>query len=67
VMRAFGATGLLMLDGGGSTQVICEGDGYITQSRPLPQTIITLQAPPPPLPWPILRTPVFGCCAALPQ
>jgi hypothetical protein len=67
VMRAFGASGLLMLDGGGSTQVICEGDGYITQSRPLPQTIITLQAPPPPLPWPILRTPVFGCCSPLPQ
>ncbi|MDT8307498.1 MAG: hypothetical protein RRC07_16315 [Anaerolineae bacterium] len=60
VMRAFGAQAMLMLDGGGSTQLICEGDGYITQSRPLPQTLITLQAPPPPLPWPMPRVPIFG-------
>lgn len=62
VMRAFGATNLLMLDGGGSTQLICGGEGYIMQSRPLPQTLVTLQAPVPPLPWPIPRLPLFGCC-----
>jgi hypothetical protein len=67
VMRAFGAETMLMLDGGGSTQLICEGEGYIVQSRPLPQTMITLQAPPPPLPWPMPRIPIFGCCAAAPH
>ena len=67
VMRGFGAEAMLMLDGGGSTQLICEGDGFITQSRPLPQTMITLQAPLPPLPWPIPRPPLFGGCSAIPH
>jgi hypothetical protein len=67
VMRGFGAEAMLMLDGGGSTQLICEGDGYITQSRPLPQTLITLQAPLPPLPWPIPRPPRFSCCLHAPH
>ncbi len=67
VMRAFGAEEMLMLDGGGSTQLICEGDGYITQSRPLPQTVITLQAPLPPLPWPIVRYPILSCCFPAPH
>jgi hypothetical protein len=62
VLRAFGATNLLMLDGGGSTQLLCGGYGYILQSRPLPQTIVTLQAPVPALPWPLPRSPLFGCC-----
>jgi hypothetical protein len=62
VLRAFGATDLLMLDGGGSTQLMCGGEGYIMQSRPLPQTIVTLQAPVPLLPWPIPHSPLLGCC-----
>ncbi len=62
VLRAFGATRMLMLDGGGSTQLICGGEGYIMQSRPLPQTVVTLQAPLPLLPWPIPHLPLFACC-----
>lgn len=65
VLRAFGATDMVMLDGGGSTQLICGGEGYIMQSRPLPQTIVTLQAPVPPLSWPIPHLPLFGCCRPL--
>jgi hypothetical protein len=62
LLRSFGATSLLMLDGGGSTQLMCGGEGYIMQSRPLPQTIVSLQAPVPALPWPLPHLPLFGCC-----
>lgn len=39
VLRGFGANQVMMLDGGGSTQMICKGTSYISSSRTLPQTI----------------------------
>ncbi|MGB3510456.1 MAG: phosphodiester glycosidase family protein [Microcoleaceae cyanobacterium] len=39
VLKSFGATKVMMLDGGGSTQLICQGNSYISSSRTIPQTI----------------------------
>lgn len=44
VLRAFGAKELMMLDGGGSAQLSCEGASYIRRVRPLPQMIATIPA-----------------------
>ena len=56
-LRAFGARELMMLDGGGSTQLLCQGQSFIFRARPLPQTIATIPAAPEPLPTPFLRSP----------
>lgn len=39
VLKSFGATQVMMLDGGGSTQLICQGNSYISSSRTIPQMI----------------------------
>ena len=39
VLRDFSASDVVMLDGGGSTQLICEHQQLITSSRTIPQTI----------------------------
>lgn len=39
ILRGFGATKMMMLDGGGSTQMICQNQHYIQSSRTLPQVI----------------------------
>ncbi len=39
VLKSFGATQVIMLDGGGSTQLICQGNSYIDSSRTIPQMI----------------------------
>lgn len=44
-LRAFGADKVIMLDGGGSTQLICEGVPYISSSRMIPQTLAVSAAP----------------------
>lgn len=58
-LRAFGAREIMMLDGGGSTQLMCQGQSLIFRARPLPQTIATVSASagPHPLPTPILHLP----------
>jgi hypothetical protein len=38
-VRSFGATKVMMLDGGGSTQLICQGQTYIDTTRAIPQAI----------------------------
>lgn len=45
VLRAFGANDVMMLDGGGSNQLICYGYSHIKRIRPLPQMIVTVAAP----------------------
>jgi hypothetical protein len=62
VLRSFGAAKVLMLDGGGSTQLICKGNAYILSNRWIPQTLgVMSKAANPPaaevslLPsWPVL-------------
>ncbi len=39
ILREFGAQKLMMLDGGGSTQLICQGQEYIASGRLIPQAI----------------------------
>ena len=43
VLRYFGAREVIMLDGGGSTQLLCEGTSYISSPRTIPQTIGVLR------------------------
>ena len=38
-VRSFGATKVMMLDGGGSTQLICQGQTYIDTTRAIPQAL----------------------------
>jgi len=38
-LRKFGADKVMMLDGGSSTQLICDGQSYIKSSSTIPQTI----------------------------
>ena len=41
---AFGATDIMMLDGGDSSQLICNGTDYVSSSRTIPQSIATIKA-----------------------
>jgi hypothetical protein len=43
VLRYFGASEVIMLDGGGSTQLICNNTSYISSPRTIPQTIGVLR------------------------
>jgi len=42
ILRSFGAEKVIMLDGGGSAQLICRGKTYVASSREIPQTIAVL-------------------------
>ena len=46
-LHAFGAEKVMMLDGGASAQLICQGRTYAGPGRRVPQTIAVLAAPPP--------------------
>ncbi len=39
VLRSFGAYKIMMLDGGGSTQLICQDKSIIASERPIPQAL----------------------------
>ena len=45
VLRYFGASEIIMLDGGGSTQLICQGNSYVNSPRTIPQMIGVDSAP----------------------
>jgi hypothetical protein len=47
-LRSFGAEKIIMLDGGASTQLICQGENKVGPGRLVPQTIAVLAGPPPP-------------------
>jgi hypothetical protein len=49
VLRSFGAEKVMMLDGGGSTQLKCKSGWYIRSDRPVPQALAVISAPPPPI------------------
>lgn len=42
-LRAFGADKVMMLDGGGSAQLLCQGTSYVSSDRPLPQVIAVFE------------------------
>ncbi|MCL1468272.1 phosphodiester glycosidase family protein [Argonema galeatum] len=44
-LRSFGADKVIMLDGGGSTQLLCQGESYVTSRRTVPQTIGAIAKP----------------------
>jgi hypothetical protein len=44
VLRSFGADKVMMLDGGSSTQLVCQGSVYIKTDRMLPQVIAVIGA-----------------------
>ncbi len=51
VLRDFGADKVMMLDGGGSTQLICKGNSYVSSDRLIPQAIaVTGGTQPTPIP-----------------
>lgn len=43
VLREFGADKVMMLDGGGSAQLLCQGTSYVSSERPLPQVIAVFE------------------------
>lgn len=45
ILRSFGAEKVIMLDGGGSTQLHCGQSGYILSSRTVPQVLAVLSKP----------------------
>ncbi len=50
-LRSFGAAKVMMLDGGGSTQLICQGVSYVSSDRLIPQAlgvVAATQMPTPP-------------------
>ncbi len=42
VLRSFGAEAVMMLDGGGSAQLICGGQPLVASDRPVPQALAVL-------------------------
>jgi hypothetical protein len=47
VLRDFGADQVMMLDGGGSTQLLCQSGWHIRSDRPIPQALAVIAAEPP--------------------
>jgi hypothetical protein len=45
VLRDFGAEQVMMLDGGGSTQLSCKGEDYVSSDRLIPQALGVIGAP----------------------
>ncbi|MCC7129134.1 MAG: phosphodiester glycosidase family protein [Anaerolineae bacterium] len=48
-LRLFGADKIMMLDGGGSTQLICRSGWHIRSDRPIPSAIAVIAGTPPPI------------------
>ena len=47
VLKSFGADKVMMLDGGGSTQLICQGNSYVRSERFVPQAVAVAAGPEP--------------------
>ncbi len=59
VLTSFGADKVMMLDGGGSTQLICQDTTYIASGRPIPQAVGIVGAPQPSLAARVVTQPVW--------
>jgi hypothetical protein len=57
VLRDFSAERVMMLDGGGSTQLLCRSGWHIRSDRPVPQALAVIAAEPPPVSMQILSQP----------
>jgi hypothetical protein len=59
ILREFGADKVMMLDGGGSTQLICRDGDFVPSDRPIPQAIGVVAGiePPEPVYIPNLQKP----------
>lgn len=58
VLKDFGAEKVMMLDGGGSTQLVCNGEEYIATGRLIPQAIAVFSALPGGLEATLIEAPV---------
>jgi len=56
-LRSFGADEVMMLDGGGSTQLLCRNGWMIRSDRPVPQAIAVIAAPEPPVASEVVSSP----------
>lgn len=57
VLRDFGADAVMMLDGGGSTQLLCKSGWHIQSDRPIPQAVAVVAALPPAIAIEVVRQP----------
>jgi hypothetical protein len=57
VLRDFGAEKVMMLDGGGSTQLLCRSGYFINSDRPIPQALAIIAAEKPLVSTEILQQP----------
>lgn len=57
VLRDFGADRVMMLDGGGSTQLLCKSGWHIRSDRPIPQALAVFAAEPPPVSVQLVKEP----------
>ncbi len=57
VLRDFGADKVMMLDGGGSTQLLCRSGYHINSDRPIPQAVAVIAAKKPLISAEILQQP----------
>jgi hypothetical protein len=48
-LRSLGADRVMMLDGGGSTQLLCRSGSWVESDRPIPQAIAVIPAEEPPI------------------
>lgn len=63
VLRDFGADQVMMLDGGGSTQLLCKSGWHINSDRPIPQALAVIAAKPPPVAMQVLQQPEWPVLA----
>ncbi|MBN2548509.1 MAG: phosphodiester glycosidase family protein [Anaerolineales bacterium] len=59
ILRDFGASKVIMFDGGGSTQLICRGTSYVKSDRIIPQTIAVISQMPQPFSYSVVQQPEF--------
>lgn len=67
VLRRFGAAKVMMLDGGGSTQLHCQGEAYIRAGRTIPQTVAVVASGAAAMPALILRKRCVVPCSQKPR
>lgn len=57
VLRDFGAKRVMMLDGGGSTQLLCRSGWHVRSDRPIPQAVAIFAGKPPDMAAEVIHSP----------